>query len=788
MCRRRRRARSRGIGKLCETRTATVTRSGVGGALANPETRTYTVFDLAGRATEGVAEVDGQSFESFTTFDANGRVDKLFYPSGYTVQNRYTTWSGALDQVKDVASGTVHWQANARFADGQMQTMLVGNQTTSKTYDGLGRVATIVTGSLQSASYGFDALGNLTSRADTTAGQSAQSFAYDRVNRLANDGTASVGYDAAGNIASRNGAYTYNPGTHRLSSGGGNAYGNYDLNGNVGLISNASGTRTLGYTAFNLPASVTGTSGYGSTSYLYDGSHARIREVSSGAAASGTTYYLGGFEAHRRTDGVLELRHYLATPEGVVGIYTQRSNGVNDLRYWHKDHLGSVQVIADNTGVVEQGFLFDAWGNRTTRTLAGGEAYAEERSYTGHELLTEIGLVHMNGRIYDPVTGRFLQADPLVQDPFNGQSYNRYGYVLNNPLAFTDPSGYSFWTTWRRPIFAIAAAVVVPELMGYWMQAYALEFGGTAFVTLADTAEAGMTLTSAGNAVAAAAGGFAAGGIQGGNIQSAVQGAIFAELNFGIGEITGHTPAFGTGSFAANVGLHAAVGCGQQAAAGGSCRAGALAGGFSALAGPIVREPGPLQFAAHIAIGGFASKLAGDKFENGAVTAAFAYLFNECSVSHACGRGSPNGDSYSRSLMYPDNELVINPNTNLPYPIPDNLDINRNIRFGESDPGKFGLGVTLAPGSTMDYQRPDGLWLAITKDDVAFQYVDLGNYNYGVVLAAAGYSLSDTIYWADKARGVMNWFTGAPPIGFREITNITQGWNDYTSGRWSGGR
>ena len=122
------------------------------------------------RLSADVAEVDAQSFASFTTFDANGRVDQLFYPSGYTVQSRYTTWSGALDQVKDPASGAVHWQANARYLDGQIQTMTVGNQTTSKSYDGFGRVSSIATGSLQSASYSFDALGNLTSRADTTAG------------------------------------------------------------------------------------------------------------------------------------------------------------------------------------------------------------------------------------------------------------------------------------------------------------------------------------------------------------------------------------------------------------------------------------------------------------------------------------------------------------------------------------------------------------------------------------------------------------------------------------------
>jgi len=48
----------------------------------------------------------------------------------------------------------------------------------------------------------------------------------------------------------------------------------------------------------------------------------------------------------------------------------------------------------------------------------------------------------MNGRIYDPKLGRFLQADPIVQAPKNSQNLNRYSYVLNNPLSYSDPSGY----------------------------------------------------------------------------------------------------------------------------------------------------------------------------------------------------------------------------------------------------------------------------------------------------------------------------------------------------------
>ena len=67
------------------------------------------------------------------------------------------------------------------------------------------------------------------------------------------------------------------------------------------------------------------------------------------------------------------------------------------------------------------------------------------RGYTQHEYLAVLGLIHMNGRVYDPKLGRFLSADPFVQFPTSTQGYNRYSYVGNNPLSFTDPSGYEIF-------------------------------------------------------------------------------------------------------------------------------------------------------------------------------------------------------------------------------------------------------------------------------------------------------------------------------------------------------
>jgi RHS repeat-associated protein len=82
-----------------------------------------------------------------------------------------------------------------------------------------------------------------------------------------------------------------------------------------------------------------------------------------------------------------------------------------------------------------------------------------DRGYTLHEHLDEMGTIHMNGRVYDPLTGRFMSADPIVQAPGNLQSYNRYAYVMNNPLNLTDPSGYSWWTRIRGTVVRAIAAV-----------------------------------------------------------------------------------------------------------------------------------------------------------------------------------------------------------------------------------------------------------------------------------------------------------------------------------------
>ncbi len=102
----------------------------------------------------------------------------------------------------------------------------------------------------------------------------------------------------------------------------------------------------------------------------------------------------------------------------------------------------------ENMGEIQ----FITWGGNcdpvTWKNLTYQETLDEPllfgRGYTMHEHLDVFGLINMNGRVYDPWTGRFLSPDPILQQPANSQNYNRYSYALNNPLKYTDPSGYSY--------------------------------------------------------------------------------------------------------------------------------------------------------------------------------------------------------------------------------------------------------------------------------------------------------------------------------------------------------
>ena len=139
-----------------------------------------------------------------------------------------------------------------------------------------------------------------------------------------------------------------------------------------------------------------------------------------------------------------------------VKNYTESSGSY---KFLHKDYLGSILSISDEAGNKIEQRHYDAWGNLTHYQVNGGAIMTDEnkirdfmsnggflldRGYTSHEHFAEVGLIHMNGSLYDPLLRRFLNADENIQDPTNTQSYNKYGYVWNNPLLYSDSNGEWF--------------------------------------------------------------------------------------------------------------------------------------------------------------------------------------------------------------------------------------------------------------------------------------------------------------------------------------------------------
>jgi hypothetical protein len=86
--------------------------------------------------------------------------------------------------------------------------------------------------------------------------------------------------------------------------------------------------------------------------------------------------------------------------------YSRDATAAQATRYFHSDHLGSISVITDEAGLVIERLAYDPWGKRR---FASGLADTQDsivgltmdRGYTEHEHLDEVGVIHMNGRIYD---------------------------------------------------------------------------------------------------------------------------------------------------------------------------------------------------------------------------------------------------------------------------------------------------------------------------------------------------------------------------------------------------
>ena len=148
-----------------------------------------------------------------------------------------------------------------------------------------------------------------------------------------------------------------------------------------------------------------------------------------------STVYAGDYEQVTER-GIIREYHYL---DGNV-IFVRENSSIWKPYLAFTDNLGSILSVFDEEGRKVFDASYDAWGKQTITQNDIG-LY---RGYTGHEMLNEYDIINMNGRLYDPVIGRFFSPDNYVQMPDNSQNFNRYSYCLNNPLKYTDPSGEWF--------------------------------------------------------------------------------------------------------------------------------------------------------------------------------------------------------------------------------------------------------------------------------------------------------------------------------------------------------
>jgi RHS repeat-associated protein len=428
------------------------------------------VYDSHGRLQDLRTTIDAVDYTVSRTYSStSGLLETVTYPTstsavpGSRFAVKYEYANDILQRVRDLnAPTTVYWEQDASDAYGNATDVLLGNGLhTYSAYDPVnGELATRTSGptsQVQNLAYQWDKIGNLTQRQDSNLNLT-EHFYYDSHYRLDHstlNGTQNLAmtYDTVGNIQTKTGVGSYGYDTtrkHAVVTAGTHSYA-YDANGNM-ITRDGSG---ITYTSYNLPTIVNSGS---SAQFFYGANRDRYKQIAVVAAGGSlpagteTTLYVGGmFEKVTKASGVTEYKHYIAAGGDAVAVRTLRSSGVNDTRYLYKDHLGSVDVITDDAGALVSRLSYDAFGARRGSGTWSGNPSANEwsgiaavthRGFTYQEHVDDVGLIHMNGRMYDPLIGRFISADPVVPDSLGAQAANRYAYVGNNPLSLTDRSGY----------------------------------------------------------------------------------------------------------------------------------------------------------------------------------------------------------------------------------------------------------------------------------------------------------------------------------------------------------
>lgn len=454
--------------------------------------RTEYRYDEASRpaGTDLTDKETSRTYSSDQTYDAMGRLSTQAYPDApgraradgkaFTVRYGYSA-TGFLSVISNKTQSLpeqVYWALTGRKPNLALESaMLNGDPTATVPASGAitlslgyedqtGRLKTQTatkTGSttkLQGLTYGYYDNGMVHTRDEAGTGVTRNEvYTYDTLLRLTKWGLsgepigtghgADYSYDTLGNLLT-------------VTSGGkadrrdyGNSLTPHTMTGYTpagGTVAqpyhhdsegrqDGGGGRTTTYTAFDLPKTIV-KDGKTST-YRYDAYGNRVQEkVADATGQLSSTLYLPGLYEERTTGAkVVHVAHL----QGVDGATIQVAYDAQAALpfYGLVDHQGSVGTVVDKDGAAVQKSSYDPFGAtvQADGTPTAPPSGPVTRGYTGHESDDHTGLINMKGRVFDPLTKRFLTPDPLISDTANSQAWNPYSYVLNNPVNLTDPSG-----------------------------------------------------------------------------------------------------------------------------------------------------------------------------------------------------------------------------------------------------------------------------------------------------------------------------------------------------------
>ncbi|ARU55665.1 Rhs family protein [Oleiphilus messinensis] len=404
--------------------------------------------------------------------------------------------------------------------------------------------------------------------------------------------------------------------------------------------------RTIQWSPFGKPVRIDRGSGNSVVEFEYGPDRSRTRRIDQKVGGTETTTtYVGSYEKEVRADKTIERYSIAGIAIVTRETSTESGNTVTTTKeqYLLRDTLGSVVGILDRTTLDYNSLLassstYDAWGQRrhldgtpftTAELFADANGDITNRGFTGHEQVDGVGLIHMNGRMYDPVIGRFISADPVMQDPTDYQNLNRYSYVRNNPLTLIDPSGFSWWSKKGRGIFGKVFAAFFPTVAISTPQGLK-EFGRFARKNkyIAETVQVvGCTAAaSTGAAAPAVCGAIVSAttyGVTDGDLGAAARAGAVAFIQGYLMHGISSNLGFAGGAVAAGV-----IGGGASAAMGGSFKSGFVAGAASFAVSPFFASINGYigQIIVSAVVGGTISQISGGSFANGAITGAFAYV------------------------------------------------------------------------------------------------------------------------------------------------------------------